>query len=109
MTTVEQEEIILTPSEDLAIDVLLARYRLGENLWTFESRHKKTLDKLAARGYVSVIHGIVEKTVRASLTELGKRKFFDGSRYVSPLEEEVEELKRKKHTEAFAPRRPRAW
>lgn len=108
MTTVEQEEIILTPSEDLALEVLAARYRLGENLWTFEARHKKTLDKLAARGYVSVIHGIVEKTVRASLTEQGKRASISDS-YLSPLESEAEELRRKKHAEAFAARRPRAW
>lgn len=82
----------LTPSEDLAIDVLMARYRLGERLWTFESRHKKTLEGLAEKGLVNVMHGIVEKTVRASLTKKGYEEFLAGSSYVSPLERKIREV-----------------
>lgn len=65
---------MLTPTEDLALNVLVARYRLGEKLWTFESRHKKALEKLQARGLVNLMHGITENTCRASLTEEAKKE-----------------------------------
>lgn len=63
------EEKNLTPSEELVMEVLIARWRLGERLWTFSSRQKRTIERLAAKGYVTSMHGIVEKTVRASLTD----------------------------------------
>lgn len=77
----------MTPTEDLVMEVLGARARLGESLWTFESRHRKTLEKLESAGYVTVIHGIISGTVRASLTDKGKELVLDDL-YVSPLEEE---------------------
>lgn len=63
----------LTPTEELILDVLAARYRLGETLWTFSSRHSKALDSLEAKKLISGMHGITENTLRASLTELGKK------------------------------------
>lgn len=62
----------LTPTEDLVLEVLAARHRLGETLWTFESRHAPAARRLEAKGLVNVIHGVVENTIRLSLTEQGK-------------------------------------
>lgn len=63
------EEPTLTPSEELAVEVLVARRRLGNSFWTFEKRHNRTLNSLADKGLVVVMHGIVENTVRARLTD----------------------------------------
>lgn len=67
----------LTPTQDLLVETLLARHRLGERLWTFDKRHTKALRELRAMGYVRVLYGIVENSVRAALTEEGIEKFGD--------------------------------
>lgn len=67
MATVEAE--VFTPSEELVMEVLIARWRLGERLWTFSSRQKRAIQSLAAKGYVNIINGNTVRTVRASLTE----------------------------------------
>lgn len=61
-----------TPTQDLILDVLAARFRLGENLWTFGSRLRKAATQLADHGLVFITHGITEKTIRVGLTEAGK-------------------------------------
>lgn len=76
--------ILLTPTEDLCMEVLTARHRLGENIWTFDSRHKPALKKLESRGLVNVIHGMVERSIRASLTEAGIKEYMDEN-YVAPV------------------------
>jgi hypothetical protein len=78
----------LTPTEDLAMDVLVARWRLGENIWTFSTAHKRVLEKLQSRGYVNVIHGVIENTIRAGLTELGRDLYLVPD-YVPPIFREV--------------------
>ena len=67
----------LTPGEALVMEVLAARWRLGESLWTFDTRHGRWLDSLADKGLVQPMHGIVEKTLRASLTDAGKAYYWD--------------------------------
>lgn len=62
----------LTPTQDLVMEVLAARYRLGEHLWTFDARHSKTINQLAEMGFVQSMHGIVDHSVRAMLTDAGK-------------------------------------
>lgn len=84
----------LTPTEDLLIEVLAARFRLGERLWTFDTSTRKAALKLESKGLINLMHGIVEKTYRASLTEAGKALVIDAS-YSSPLEAEVIRLTRK--------------
>ena len=61
-----------TPTQDLMLNVLAARFRLGENLWTFDSNLRKQAEQLAARGLVFTTHGIIEHTIRVGLTEAGK-------------------------------------
>lgn len=80
--------VVLTPTEDLILEVLAARYRLGENVWTFDKRHKSSLDKLQSRGLVTVMHGIVENTCRASLTEEGKAEHLSPT-YKAPAIEKI--------------------
>lgn len=86
------ENFKLTPTQDLLLEVLIARYRLGESYWTFDSRHKKMLEALASLGLVTVMHGIVENSVRASLTAQSIGKYIEESKYVSPLQEQIDTL-----------------
>lgn len=65
----------LTVKETLAIEVLIARHRLGESLWTFDIGAEPTLDKLAKRGLVDVMGGVTEHTVRAMLSDKGRKKY----------------------------------
>ena len=73
-----------TPTQDLILEVLAARYRLGESLWTFDSRHKTALRQLEEARLVNVIHGTVLQTVRASLTEQGIAESLTNA-YTAPL------------------------
>lgn len=93
--------VVLTPTEDLLLEVLAARYRLGETMWTFDKRHKTALEKLQARGLVSVMHGIVENTCRASLTEEGKAEHLSPT-YKAPI---IEKLKK----DAKKGKKKRGW
>lgn len=67
----------LTPTENLALEVLIARYRTGEHLWTFDSKPAivKALDSLNEKKLVWTMHGSVEHTVRAGLTAHGVSKY----------------------------------
>jgi len=58
-----------TPTEELILDVLVARYRLGDTLWTFKSHYAAALRKLEAKGLINTKSGVVESTVQASLTD----------------------------------------
>lgn len=79
------DPVHVTPTEDLLMEVLSARYRLGENLWTFDLRHKKALERLEAKGLVTVLHGIVDHSLRASMTLTGVSMYVSDS-YESPFE-----------------------
>lgn len=78
----------MTPSQELAMEVLCARYRLGEDLWTFKSEHAKTLKSLEAEGLVWTMHGVVRGSIRAGLTDKGKRLILSSS-YVPPVVSEM--------------------
>lgn len=76
----------MTPTEDLIMEVLVARWRLGERLWTFPRNAAVTraARKLEKRGLIVVQHGQVEYTFRASLTEKGREEHSDSS-YIPPI------------------------
>jgi hypothetical protein len=65
----------LTPTQELVMDVLAARHRLGDTLWTFSSSAGKAVKTLAAAGLVNEMHGITENTIRASLTDVGRNRW----------------------------------
>ncbi len=62
----------LPPTQYLILDVLGARHRLGETLWPFPSTLGPALRGLEQLGLLWTMHGSVENTVRAGLTEAGK-------------------------------------
>ena len=76
----------LPPTQYLVLEVLAARYRCGEYLWTFPSRCRPAIRALARAGLVHEMHGIVPNTVRAWLSDEGKALVLvDG--YTPPVEE----------------------
>jgi len=79
----------LTPTEELILEVLIARYRLGEKLWTFSRRAAITraAESLSRRGLVWLKNGMVEHSFQAGLTEKGLLEAQDPS-YISPKERE---------------------
>ncbi len=62
----------LPASQYLLLEVLAARYRLGEYAWTFPTSARPALRKLAERGLVEWKAGSRHKTVLAWLTDSGR-------------------------------------
>lgn len=103
----------LTPTQCLILDVLAARHRLGETLWTFSTDDKRALDGLEAIGLVHVMRGVAPRSVRARFTDAGvKRMRKEAGGYISPLEKqlklvqgqlkELRELRRLEHELGWA-------
>lgn len=69
----------LTPTEELVMEVLAGRWRTGEHFWTFAARAPITraAKALADKGLVWLMHGQVERTFRAGLTEAGQSASLD--------------------------------
>ena len=65
------ESTRLTPTQDLILNVLTARYRLGDTLYTFDTSHSNAAKGLVGFGLIRTMHGVTEKTFRASLTDAG--------------------------------------
>lgn len=78
----------LRPTQYLIMEVLAARARTGEQLWTFPSNLAAPLRSLEARGLVSVMHGIAPGSLRARLTEAGRNETLKGD-YVTPLAQNI--------------------
>ena len=76
----------LPPTQYLVMEVLAARHRTGEQLWTFPSNLAVPLRALEDLGLVTVMHGITSGSLRARLTDAG-RKHSLKSDYVSPRED----------------------
>lgn len=84
MSEADNEEIILTRTEDLFLEALIARHRCGEQVWTFEGRHRKTAKSLEEKGLIGWKSGIVERTILAWLSEEGRVHYMSGT-YVPPI------------------------
>jgi hypothetical protein len=54
------------------MEVLAARYRLGERTWPFSSRLAPAIRALSELDLVTEMNAQVPKTIRASLTEAGR-------------------------------------
>jgi hypothetical protein len=72
----------LTPTEDLIMDVLSARVRLGEPFWTFEYRHRPALRRLVERGLIRTEPATTEH-IEAYLTDVGRAEYLT-DRYTPP-------------------------
>lgn len=80
------EPVRLTPTQDLVLEVLIARQRLGHHIWTFEANSPvgRALKELEAKGLVGWKGGVAQGTYLAWLTEKGKALYLpDG--YVPPI------------------------
>lgn len=84
----------LTPTENLALEVLIARYRLGEHLWTFDKSAERALEGLASKGITTVLHGVTEHTVRAMLTDEAQAAYL-GYDYIPPIAQNSKKLAKK--------------
>lgn len=78
----------LTPTEELLMEVLSARIRLGEPWWTFDIKHLRTIRSLTTKGLVSWDYGSVEHSVEVVLTREGRDLFLD-EKYRPPLEKQL--------------------
>lgn len=74
----------LTPTQYLIMSTLVARYRLGEVIWTFPKEVRKQIEELSSLGLVVSMSGMVEGTVRASLTEGAVKEWISPS-YTAPV------------------------
>lgn len=72
------------------MEVLSARLRTGETVWTFSTKVRQALDALEALGVLTYRGGIVQHTYLVSLTQAGKEAVVD-VKYISPLERRMQE------------------
>jgi DNA-binding MarR family transcriptional regulator len=73
----------LPPTQYLVLEVLGARYRLGETMWTFPTSCTKAVAELEKLGLVTSMHGVTEHTFRVSLTEIAIGAMLSGT-YLPP-------------------------
>lgn len=76
----------LPPTQFLVMEVLAARARTGETLWTFPASLADALRRLEERGLISLMHGIAPASMRARLTEAGRKHSLKPD-YVPPVVE----------------------
>lgn len=81
----------LTPTQDLILEVLAARARLGEHHWTFSRRHRHQILPLADQGLVTWDWGNTEGVIRVWLTDAGRAEVLDAD-YVNPVDRRVQDL-----------------
>lgn len=85
MTEREKVEAGLTPTEDLILEVLVARHRLGEPFWPIPLRNTKAINSLEAKGLVNDYGSATEGCVRVALTLKAKALWARPETYVPPI------------------------
>ena len=88
LNSTTDESVKLTPTEYLIVEVLAARWRLGEASWPFPKRLRFALRKLRGRGMIWFKSDIVQGQLRVGLTEIGRDVSLIDE-YISPLEAKV--------------------
>lgn len=78
----------LPPTQYLILDVLSARWRTGEHVWTFPARSNivAAAHRLARLGLIGVKSGTAPRTVLAWLTDAGKTAVLEPG-WVNPADE----------------------
>src|SRR5580704_13798904 len=79
----------LTPTQELVLDVLAARARIGENAWTFTTRVRPALEALSSAGLIWWKSAVIEGHYLAGLTDEGRAYALSAS-YSVPATIEVE-------------------
>lgn len=84
----KKDTTYLTPTEELMMEVLAARTRMGECWWTFVSRPaiRRAANSLGKLGYVIEHSPQVERTLRLELTEKGRKRMM-APNYTDPRKE----------------------
>lgn len=90
----EPEAPSLTPTQSLVLEVLGARYRLGESIWPFDKIQANTraCTGLEVLGLVGTRSGPIEHSFQVWLTQAGK-DYVLGAEYESPLDRLKQELR----------------
>jgi hypothetical protein len=79
----------LTSQQELMVDMLVARHRLGEPFWPVSTKLYRTYNELHTKGYVEILDGNVERTVRLMLTRKARKKLIEDSTYTTPLQAQL--------------------
>lgn len=69
----QPEEHGCTPTESLVLEVLAARYRTGENYWTFDTNVGPALRRLERAGLIVSLGSAQPGTEQVRLTDAGKK------------------------------------
>ncbi len=75
----------LTPTEELMVEVLVARVRTGESLWTFHKKFANTAKTLATKGYVLWKSGVVDNTILVWFTGEAKKELVEDTKWELPI------------------------
>jgi len=75
-----------TPTQDLILEVLIARHRLGEKVWTFDRRFKNAVETMPEVGGWK--WGVVGGTILVWLSDEFIKDYFTNSIYVAPASPE---------------------
>lgn len=79
----------LTAPQDLMMDLLVARTRLGEPFWPVSTKLTRTYHELSAKGYVTILSGHVEGTVRLMLTDAARKELIEKASYTPRIQRDI--------------------
>lgn len=79
---------LLTPAENLALEVVAARFRLGHQGWNFDSRHSEALYGLQEKGYIIVQPTDDPRVITAYLTQAGVDAYITPD-YIPPIVKQI--------------------
>lgn len=82
--TIKDDYADITPAEELFVELLIARHRLGECVWTFSNRQLRIARRLEEKGYIGTKGGVTEGNFRAWLTDEAKKVLL-AYPYVPPI------------------------
>ena len=84
----------VTPTQELVMELLAARARLGESEWSVSTRHMAAIKSLDGAGLAKWRSHVIEGHVYVSLTDKGRSEYLSGT-YVPPIMDRVEALRRR--------------
>lgn len=90
MSTLKSDYSDLTAAEELFVEVLIARHRLGETMWNFSIRELNVARRLTKKGYIETKAGITQGNFRAWLTDEAREVLLYNINYVPPILREEE-------------------
>lgn len=80
----------LPPTQYLIMEVLAARHRLGEVLWTFPTSVRPAMEQLARRQLIGWKSGVAPESIQAWLTDIGRKHVLLPD-YTSPVQQSLDE------------------